>query len=328
MSLLQWPFVRKTYAGIENPVFVDDTKAANQGLMDAIGVITGMNNTDFAILSGLDYVLGIQNTYTAGYFYFNGQIYYIAAPFNELLYLQASPTDTLSEEFSDTMSRDIYTINYATSSNASLGNTPQFSGNMNQYRIGLKYFQPIIASLQTKTANLGTTANTNLGTSAGQVLTADQTYTQAQVNTLLAGFTPSSIGSVQTFLPITSGQNTAFLALFGGSGDGITFPWIGWHLLNGLDGYPDMTGRGFVGIGSGYVYNTPGGSNAVTLIANNIPPLTTAAKFAAGSGSLLAYAETLSANALSTEPVNGASPTTPVNVQNEYLPAYFIYRHT
>lgn len=158
MSLLQWPFVRKTYAGIENPVFVDDTKAANQGLMDAIAVVTGMNNTDFAILSGLEYVLGVQNTYNAGWFYFNGQIYYISAPFNELLYLQANPTDTLSEEFSDTVSRDIYTINFATSSNTALGNTPQFSGNMNQYRVGLKYFQAAIAAAQTTIASLGTAA--------------------------------------------------------------------------------------------------------------------------------------------------------------------------
>ncbi len=161
MSLLQWPNIRKTYPGILNPVFVDDIKAANQGLMDAIGVVTGMNSTDFAILSGLEYVLGVQNTYNPGWFYFHGQIYYIQASFNELLYLQPNPTDTLPEGFIDpTATKDIYTINYATSTNSSTGNTPQFSGNMNAYRVGLKYFQSILSTL-------GTAAFLNAGTTTG-----------------------------------------------------------------------------------------------------------------------------------------------------------------
>lgn len=332
MSLLQWPFVRKYYPGILNPVFLQDIEAANQGLQDAIAVVTGMNNTDFAILSGLDYILGIQNTYTPGWIYFNGQIYYISTSFNELLYLSPTPTDTLSETFEDTIARNIYTINYATAVNTTPGNTPQFSGNMNVYRIGLKYFQNVIALLQTKTANLGTAGNADLGTGAGQVLTADQTYTQAQVNTILAGFQISQVGSVVNFLPLTSGQNTAFLALFNANGEGQTFPYIGWHLLNGLDGYPDMTGTGFVGIGAGYVYNTAGGANSVALTPNNIPPLpnTTQQFFLSSSGSGVMGIATNADNgsALTGLSVNSGSPTTPVNTQDKFLPVYFIYRHT
>lgn len=191
MSLLQWPFVRKTYAGIENPVFVDDTKAANQGLMDAIAVVTGMNNTDFAILSGLDYVLGVQNTYTAGWFYFQGQIYYISTSFNELSYLQATPTDTLSEEFSDTASRDIYTINFAASTNTALGNTPQFSGNMNQYRIGLKYFQAAIIAAQNTIASLGSAAFLSSSTFALQTDFAALVANVLQLNNT-GVYTPTS----------------------------------------------------------------------------------------------------------------------------------------
>jgi|GEM_PF-4699564 hypothetical protein len=330
MSLIQFPFSRIAYAGIVNPVFVDDIKAANQEINDAITAITGMNSTDFAILSGMEFVPGITNTFNPGWFYFQGQTYYMNASFNEGFYLQPNPTNIMPEGFIDpTATKNIYTVYYAVTSSSPTGNTPIFSGNMNAYRIGLKYFQGVIAGLQTVTTGLGTTAYTNLGTATGQVLTANQTYTQAQVNAILAGYQPSTVGQVINFLPLSSGQNTAFLALFNGSGEGVTYPWIGWHLLNGQDGYPDMTGVMPVGVGTSFVYNTPGGADTVTLIANNIPPLNSDAQFAGAGGiSQQAYNQQTAVQSKNPLVINSASPTTPVNIKNKYLPMYFIIRHT
>lgn len=225
MSLIQWPNVRKAYSGIINPVFVDDIKAANQGLMDAIAVVTGMNSTDFAILSGMEYVPGVQNTYNPGWFYFEGQIYFQATSFNELLYLQPNPTDTLPEAFIDpTATKDIYTINYSVSSNTALGNTPQFSGNMNAYRVGLKYTQSILLSLGTAaflnagttTGTLGdggilTTAVNNLAALTANVLQLNNVgvYTpSAQYNPATKGYVDSAVGILTVKLHGNHSQGT------------------------------------------------------------------------------------------------------------------------
>jgi hypothetical protein len=53
-------------------------------------------------------------------------------------YLQPAVANSMSKTFPDLVARYIYQINYATVSNTSVGGMPQFSGNMNAYRLNLK----------------------------------------------------------------------------------------------------------------------------------------------------------------------------------------------
>lgn len=340
MSLIQWPFTRKTYAGIKNPVFVDDIKAVNQGLNDAIVVVTGMGTTDFAILSGLELVLGTPNTYTKGWYYFNGQIYYIDTSFNELLYLQVNPTDTLLEGFIDPVTtKYIYTINYATATSTALGNTPQFSGDMNQYRISNKYLQQEVLTILGITDDLGTTAFTNLGTGAGQVLTADQTYTQAQVNSLLLTRAPSCIGCVVEVHDF----NGTFPDNFNGSGLGIVYPWYNsatgerWGLAEGVassggNTAPNLAGKTTIGQGTDsgshtFTEGTTYGANSYQIEADDLPQLFTSAKFLnSGGASVSAYAPTPNTGSLAREGVNDGSPNNPISLMQSSYAIYKVIR--
>lgn len=138
MSDIQWPFVRLEYAGIGNPRYVSDIVAANQAVLDGLAAMAGLGATDFAIFSGLKFVTGSPNTYTAGVFFLNGTWYFQPTSFNEALYLKANITPIMSKPFNDTVSRNIYQVQNGVSTNVATGATPQFIGNMNQYRLDLK----------------------------------------------------------------------------------------------------------------------------------------------------------------------------------------------
>jgi hypothetical protein len=95
-DLIQFPFVRKEYPGVGNPRFVSDIVAANQATIAAMKALTGLGNTDFAIISGLVFTAGTPNgTYSSGVFYLNGSFYYLGAAFSEGLYLAPNPTDVM-----------------------------------------------------------------------------------------------------------------------------------------------------------------------------------------------------------------------------------------
>jgi len=327
MSLFNWPFKRKVYAGIENPRYVSDIQAANEAVLDGIAAVTGLNGTDFAIISGLDFTPGPPTgSYAPGVIYFNGTFYLVQTGFNENLYLTPNNTDVLSVGFTDGNARNIYTEQYAVSTAVSTGNTPQFTGDMDQYRLGLKFTKSEIITLQTIAANLGNSATRNVGTTAGTVAAGDDTrlvYTQTQFNTLFSGKSPSIKGEIKQIYDFDS----TFAANFDGTGVGITAPWVGWALMDGQGGRPDMTGTMLVGVGTGYVSKIPGGNNSVTLTANNIPPLATSPDFSVtGGGGLQAYTAPSSSASKGSIPVNGSSPTTPVNVQNKYIPVYMVVR--
>jgi hypothetical protein len=184
MSLFQWPFKRKQYAGLNNPRFVGDIVAANEAVIDALAVITGMNNTDFAIISGLDYVVGIQNTYTAGWFYLNGVFYFMPTTFVEGLFLVPTPTDTMNQPFGDGVNRNIYTLLSAGTTNVyTVATTPAFAGTMNQYRIGLKKMKVDILSLLATQNILKGGAFADIGTTAGTVASGDASYSKLDTDT-------------------------------------------------------------------------------------------------------------------------------------------------
>jgi len=142
-------------------------------------------SNDFFIVSGLDFIGGVTNTFNPGIFYLQGQFYIINAPFTEGLYLAANPTDTMPQPFGDGNSRNIYTLMQAvTTSTPSGTTTPEFLGNMNAYRIGLKYINTLIQALVVTTSSLGSAAFktvTNTPT-AGQIPYWDNLYTKTQIS--------------------------------------------------------------------------------------------------------------------------------------------------
>ena len=141
-------------------------------------------SNDFFIVSGLDYITGVTNSFNPGIFYLQGQFYVINTAFNEGLYLAPSPADTMSQPFGDGNSRDIYTLMQAVStSTAAATNTPVFSGNMNGYRIGLKYTNTLVQALLSTTAALGTAAfiNASATPSTGLVALWNNLLTAAQI---------------------------------------------------------------------------------------------------------------------------------------------------
>ncbi len=333
-----FPTVRKYYPGIDNPLFLGDITTADNSVIDALKSVTGLVSGDFAIVSGLDYVLGTPNTYTPGIIYWNGDFFYSDTDLTEGLYLTTSYVDVLLETFNDATARNIYINQVATSTSTSTGNTPLFTGDMDAYRINNKFMRLQIANILAITSTLGTAAFADLGTGIGEILTADQTYTQAQVNALLLTRAPSCIGCVVTVYDFDG----TFPANFNGSGLGIVYPWYNsltgerWGLMDnggatsGGNTAPNIAGKTEIGQGTDggantFTEGTTYGANTLTLVANNIPVLNTAAKFASGAGGSPAYTLTGSSG-LAAELVNPGSPNTPINTMQSSLALYKVIR--
>ena len=185
MSLIQWPFKRKEYSGIANPRYVSDIVSANEAIIDAIQSIAGLSNPGFAIINGLTFD-SVALTYSSGIFYLNGSFYYIGSSFAQGLYLTSGTVDINSSPFPNSTSRPIYTTFVGATSSSPSGASPQFAGNMNQYRIDLTTIKTNLQSVQTVISNLGDSASKNVGTTAGTVAAGDVSYSKAQVNAMLA----------------------------------------------------------------------------------------------------------------------------------------------
>jgi hypothetical protein len=236
MSLLQWPFKRKEHPGVGNPRFVSDIVAANEATIDAMKALTGLGATDFAIITGLEYTAGTPNgTYAPGIFYLNGLFYYLGASFSEGLYLAPNPTDVMPQPFSDGNSRLTYTLLSGISTSNPTGSTPIFSGNMNQYRIGLKTINGNVLAMQATLAALGNSAFRNVGNISGTVAAGDDPrfgYTQGQIDALFAKKTDvilKNAGTVYT----PSGPYDPATKLYADSAAGVKLLWYGQIYGNG-----------------------------------------------------------------------------------------------
>ena len=183
MSLLQWPFKRYSWDGLENPLYVSDIQAANESLLDAIQAILGLGSADFAIISGMGY--NGSTTYQPGVFFLNGSFYYIGTSFSTGQYLTGSTSPTLSKPFPDAVSRTIYTLNIGAATSSPAGTSPVFTGNMNQYRFNLAQLKVDLSTAQATLNDLGDAAFKNTGTTAGTLMAGDGTYTKSQVDTML-----------------------------------------------------------------------------------------------------------------------------------------------
>lgn len=189
MSLIQWPFKRKTYPGIKNPRFVSDIQAANEAVMDGLMYLTGLKQTDFAILWGMEWDV-VLNTYAPGIIYLKGTFYYVADIVPSGLYLTPSLTDIMQQPFDDGTPRKIYTVQNAVTALAATADTsPIFFGTMAQYRLGLKTMAANIQSMMLILVNLRSAAYLNVGVTPGTVAAGDDArfgYTTAQINDLFA----------------------------------------------------------------------------------------------------------------------------------------------
>lgn len=339
MSNPVFPTLRKLYAGIDNPLFLGDIQVADQNALSALLLLSGCESGDFRIISGLDYILGTPNTYSPGLIYFHGDFFYSATAFNEGLYLATSYVDVLSETFDDTTARNIYTNQVATSTSTPSGNSPIFTGNMNTVRINNKYLQQQIVAILTITNALGTAADANLGTGTGQILTADQTYTQAQVNALLLQRAPSTVGSIAFVRDILG----TFASNFDGAGLGIVYPWYNsltgerWALTTGTavaGGHtaPNTAGKAFIGQGTDAGSNVFSegdtyGANHYQIVANDLPVLETDPVFSASTGgSMIAYTAPGTSATLQPLDVNSGSPNNPINIMQSSLALYEVIR--
>jgi hypothetical protein len=181
MSLINWPFKRKQYSGLTNPLYVSDIVAANEAVIDAMKSMGGFAASGFAILSGMVYDSGA-HTYTAGVFYLNGSFYSIAA-FNEGVYLIGGSTDIKISPFPDTTTKPIYTSFAGTTTSNPSGASPIFSGNMDLYRLNLSKLKTDLVTVQTFLGTLGNSATKNVGTTAGTVAAGDASYTKEDLTT-------------------------------------------------------------------------------------------------------------------------------------------------
>jgi hypothetical protein len=185
-DLIQWPFVRIQYAGINNPRFVGDVVASNQAVLTGLAALAGLGPTDFAIFSGFAYTVGQGgNTYGPGIFYLNGTFYFMPTTFAEGgLYLTPQIQNVLPEAFQDTVTRFIYQVQNAVTTTTPTGNTPVFAGNMNQYSMDNKTISSIINTL--------TAATTLLNDQEPGGLPANYTVTFQQDKAVFFGTSTSS----------------------------------------------------------------------------------------------------------------------------------------
>ena len=215
-SLISWPFKRKQYSGLTNPIYVSDIVAANEAVIDAMKSIGGFSATGFAILSGIVYD-SVAHIYTAGIFYLNGSFYSIDQ-FNEGVYLIGSLTDIKISPFPDSTTKPIYTALTGTTTNNSFGASPIFSGSMDVYRINLSKLKIDLSTVQTFIETLGDAATKNVGTVAGTVADGAASYSRAYIDDKLSTVT-RTIGKGSVNVGNPSGDQ-AFIVSFATVGTG------------------------------------------------------------------------------------------------------------
>ena len=157
---IPFPNIRLSQAGIGNPLFVTDITNVTEDLMNSLGLLLGLPANGFAILNGLTYTPGSPGTYSTGYIYLSGSIYFFdgsVTPLHESQYLAPSLTDTDSKLHSDGNSYNTYRIYYALASNSPITDCPQFTGNMDAYRFDMT--KNLANSIATASADATSKAN-------------------------------------------------------------------------------------------------------------------------------------------------------------------------
>lgn len=149
---IDFPNERIQVEGTTNPLFITDISNANLSTLEGLKALTGLGNSDFAIISGLVYD-GI-SSYSAGIAYINGQFYFCKDGINEGEWLEVNDTDVnASNQYGDTAPRFTYTVHYCQGVGVDPSNgTPQFSGDMNEYIFNISKNKEDIDTLNTPIA--------------------------------------------------------------------------------------------------------------------------------------------------------------------------------
>jgi hypothetical protein len=195
---IQFPNIRLTPASLGKPVFATDIQNLTENLLDAMKILLGQDSNGFAILRGFNYISG---TYSVGYVYMNGDFYYCAGGVTEGNYLVPNVTDTESKLHNpDGNSYPTYRIYYAIESTSPWGGMPQFTGDMNQYRLDLTTVNNRILN---HISSLGTAAYNNTGDfdAAGSAATA-----QSNAISTSEGYTNSQVSSAESSLLTAIGE--------------------------------------------------------------------------------------------------------------------------
>lgn len=217
-DLIQFPFTRAIYPGIDNPVWVSDILAANQGMLTGLLTLLNLPNPGFAIVSGMAYTSGTPSgTYGPGIFVLNGQWYNITTTSSDGQYLTGTTQGVMPEGFDNGTSNPIYTIQVgsAVGSNSGTGPfSPVLAGGMTAYRVGLWDLLAVIIGLQAITGRLQGAAFLPVGTTAASVAAGNDSrfgFTQALadlryaqiVNVLIEGSTNNNFVPTQPYDPVT-----------------------------------------------------------------------------------------------------------------------------
>ena len=164
---IDFPNNRLTAAGLGKPIFGTDIQNSTENLLQAIYILLGLPSNGFAILSGFTYTPGTPGSYSSGIVYMNGQIYLCSAGLQEGKYLAPNVQDLFPKLHNpDGNSYPTYRVYYAVSSNSQVGGMPQFSGNMDQYRISSYLIQTALNNL---ISSLGTASTKDFGAGAGEL---------------------------------------------------------------------------------------------------------------------------------------------------------------
>ena len=137
------PFINKrlTYPGVAGPLFDSDIQNITENLIESLLMLADIPNPGFAILGGLNYTApGGVDTYSDGYIIYNGQPYYVVGFDSSGIswWLLPTSTYTFSKNHSDSVARNTYQYFACNKTTVDPSNgTPQFVGDMNQYRISL-----------------------------------------------------------------------------------------------------------------------------------------------------------------------------------------------
>lgn len=247
----QIPYIRKSYPALGNPVFVDDLVAVYQLIFGMFAAQYDGFGTNFAIVSGFEYNPspgpGSAAFYNPGILYLQGAFMYVTGTLSEGLAIAPVSQDINPQPFSDTNSRNTYTLLQGESSSATTGLvTPIFTGNMNPYRMNLAVHNAFIVSLLATQASLGGAAKLNVGTTINTVAAGNDprlVYTAAQLDaryaqianviikgggtayTPAAATDPTNVGWVQENFPqiLASGSIPAFDIPGGGITQNLAF---------------------------------------------------------------------------------------------------------
>lgn len=219
---ITWPNIRLSQAGIGNPLFVTDIENATENQLEALAMIYGFASNGFAILSGFNFD-GSQYS-GGGIVYMNGNFYKLPSDiiFDEGFWLGPNIQDVDNKIFGDANTYATYRIYEAEVLESQWGGMPEFTGNMNQYRISIKKlwdtwktFGNIITHNTSEFDAAGAAAAAQAA-AASDATTKANAAQSAAISTAAADATTKANAAVVTANGYTDSAIPAYLSDYGG----------------------------------------------------------------------------------------------------------------